>query len=135
MRALIMRGGVMDCPKCNKPMWDNRNKKKTPKAPDFRCKDENCKYSLNPDTGEYEPGEYQTAIWLKDLIEPEPIKTKTPPPKTNDTYVEGKKENTTLMCRKDLMVAIVNKWQDVVDTIVMIDTFNKVIDEKQETIR
>ena len=32
----------MNCPKCNAEMWDNRNKKKNPKAPDYKCKDTNC---------------------------------------------------------------------------------------------
>ena len=33
----------MDCPKCGGPMWDNRASKKSPKMPDYKCKDkENC---------------------------------------------------------------------------------------------
>lgn len=32
----------MECPECGGEMWDNRLKKKNPKQPDFRCKDENC---------------------------------------------------------------------------------------------
>jgi len=38
--------------------------------------------------------------------------------------VNGFQPDMRLSYRKDLMVAIINKWQDVVDTIVMIDTFN-----------
>ena len=30
------------CPKCGGSMWDNRDGKKNPKAPDFKCKDKNC---------------------------------------------------------------------------------------------
>jgi hypothetical protein len=30
------------CPKCQGPMWDNREGKRNPKAPDFKCKDRNC---------------------------------------------------------------------------------------------
>jgi hypothetical protein len=31
------------CKKCGgTEFWDNRNKKKTPKSPDFRCKDKDC---------------------------------------------------------------------------------------------
>src|SRR5512133_2340529 len=30
------------CPKCSGPMWDNREGKRNPKAPDFKCKDRNC---------------------------------------------------------------------------------------------
>ncbi len=29
----------MDCPDCGGPMWDNRQTKKNPKQPDFKCKD------------------------------------------------------------------------------------------------
>lgn len=33
----------MECPKCGGPMWDNRQTKKSPKMPDYKCKDrENC---------------------------------------------------------------------------------------------
>lgn len=35
-------GGV-SCPKCAGPMWDNRERKTNPKAPDFKCKNkEGC---------------------------------------------------------------------------------------------
>jgi hypothetical protein len=34
--------GTPVCPKCGGPMWDNREGKKNPKAPDFRCKDKSC---------------------------------------------------------------------------------------------
>jgi hypothetical protein len=30
------------CPTCSGQMWDNREKKTNPKAPDFKCKDKNC---------------------------------------------------------------------------------------------
>jgi len=30
------------CPKCNGEMWDNREGKRNPKAPDFKCKDRGC---------------------------------------------------------------------------------------------
>ncbi len=30
------------CPRCQGPMWDNRESKRNPKAPDFKCKDRNC---------------------------------------------------------------------------------------------
>lgn len=29
----------MDCPDCGGPMWDNRDNKRNPKQPDFKCKD------------------------------------------------------------------------------------------------
>lgn len=30
------------CPKCGGDMWDNRTTKRSPKAPDFKCKDKAC---------------------------------------------------------------------------------------------
>lgn len=34
--------GTPPCPTCGGAMWDNREGKKNPKAPDFKCKDKNC---------------------------------------------------------------------------------------------
>ncbi len=42
------------CPKCGGEMYDNTNSKKNPKAPDYACKDANCK---DPQTG------YKTGVW------------------------------------------------------------------------
>lgn len=36
------------CPKCGGPMWDNREGKKNPKAPDFKCKDKACDGAIWP---------------------------------------------------------------------------------------
>jgi hypothetical protein len=36
------------CPKCGGPMWDNREGKKNPKAPDFKCKDKGCDGAIWP---------------------------------------------------------------------------------------
>ena len=33
---------VPNCPKCGGAMWDNREGKRNPKAPDFKCKDREC---------------------------------------------------------------------------------------------
>lgn len=33
---------VPNCPKCQGPMWDNREGKRNPKAPDYKCKDREC---------------------------------------------------------------------------------------------
>ena len=33
---------VPDCPKCQGAMWDNRENKRNPRAPDFKCKDAAC---------------------------------------------------------------------------------------------
>src|SRR6516164_8675999 len=32
----------MKCPVCGGEMWDNREGKRNPKAPDFKCKDKDC---------------------------------------------------------------------------------------------
>ena len=30
------------CPKCQGPMWDNRESKRNPRAPDYKCRDKSC---------------------------------------------------------------------------------------------
>jgi hypothetical protein len=45
--ALDMSIPVPKCPKCSGQMWDNRTSKKSPRAPDFKCKDkDNCDGAL-----------------------------------------------------------------------------------------
>lgn len=51
------------CPVCGGSMWDNRTTKTNPKAPDYRCKDDNCKFQWSRETKTYVPGEYVTAAW------------------------------------------------------------------------
>jgi hypothetical protein len=34
--------GERACPKCEGRMWDNRETKRNPKAPDFKCRDRSC---------------------------------------------------------------------------------------------
>jgi hypothetical protein len=41
-------GTTPACPKCGGPMWDNREGKKNPKAPDYKCKDKGCDGALWP---------------------------------------------------------------------------------------
>lgn len=36
----------MNCPKCNSEMWDNREDKKNPKSPDYKCKDKTCGHAI-----------------------------------------------------------------------------------------
>jgi len=36
------------CPKCAGPLWDNRQTKKNPKAPDYKCKDATCDGAIWP---------------------------------------------------------------------------------------
>lgn len=52
----------MQCPKCGGAMWDNRQTKKNPKQPDYKCKNKMC----IGDDG------FVTAIWVKDA--PAPVK-------------------------------------------------------------
>lgn len=43
----------MECPKCGGPMWDNRQTKKSPKQPDYKCKDrQNCDGVIWPPKGQ-----------------------------------------------------------------------------------
>jgi hypothetical protein len=43
--------GVPSCPKCGGAMWDNREGKRHPKAPDFKCKDRSCDGVIWPPRG------------------------------------------------------------------------------------
>jgi hypothetical protein len=36
------------CPVCHGPLWDNRETKRNPKAPDYKCKDKNCDGAIWP---------------------------------------------------------------------------------------
>ena len=40
--------GAPACPKCSGRMWDNRASKRSPKAPDFKCRDRSCDGVLWP---------------------------------------------------------------------------------------
>jgi hypothetical protein len=49
----------------------------------------------------------------------------TQKPKTNgDPYVEGKEKNTVLMCKKDLMVALINAYQTTINDTDLKAVFN-----------
>lgn len=60
------RMAVPPCPACSGPMHDNRDNKKNPKGPDFRCKDENCE----DDKG------FRTATWVRDYDQNGKLKPK-----------------------------------------------------------
>src|SRR5712692_701793 len=47
--------GSPDCPKCGGPMWDNRDSKRNPRAPDFRCRNRVC-------DGVLWPGQHRVAV-------------------------------------------------------------------------
>lgn len=48
------RSPVPPCPTCNGPMYDNRDGKRNPKAPDFRCKNKSCVDDRGFTTGAWE---------------------------------------------------------------------------------
>ena len=60
------------CPRCGGPLWDNRANKKTPKSPDFRCKDKEC---VDPETG------FTTSVYLPRQAPPAPRASKVPAPR------------------------------------------------------
>lgn len=105
----------MDCPVCQGPMWDNNNSKfpKKEGAPNYKCKDKECKYALNRETGEYEPSEYVTGVWLpkvKKVAEKGTVAlnkgTSQSISKPNDSY------KTMLMSyAKDIVVAEISKGE------------------------
>jgi hypothetical protein len=37
-----------NCPKCGGAMWDNRESKRNPRAPDFKCRDKGCEGVIWP---------------------------------------------------------------------------------------
>jgi hypothetical protein len=48
-------------------MWDNRTNKKNPKAPDWKCKNDTCRFQLDRKTNEWVKSEYVTSVWERDL--------------------------------------------------------------------
>ena len=89
-RVLIEKGGIMQCPKCNGEMWDNRAKKQSGEfkesSPDYVCRDKAC----------------HEGIWLKDLKEkPEVIKEL---PKSNGNG-DNKADTMLFSYAKDIVVA------------------------------
>lgn len=64
------------CPRCGGRMWDNRTTKKNPKAPDYKCRDNQC---VDPKSG------MVTAIWEKDVAGP-----RVPQPSSRPVATSGK---------------------------------------------
>jgi hypothetical protein len=61
---------VPHCPRCSGPMWDNRTNKKSPRGPDFKCKDQNCKDEKG----------FVTAIFPRDLAKMAHVQSFAEPP-------------------------------------------------------
>lgn len=49
------------CPKCSGDMWDNRESKRNPKAPDFKCRNRDCDGVIWPPREGQKPGDAQQA--------------------------------------------------------------------------
>ena len=47
---------VPACPKCSGDMWDNRESKRNPKAPDFKCRNRDCDGVIWPPREGQQPG-------------------------------------------------------------------------------
>lgn len=99
----------MQCPVCKGEMYDNRENKKNPKAPDYRCKDKECKFQLDPETKEYISSEYGTGVWLpRTPPTPKPQtnpSTQSSTPKSNDMQIKS----MLLSYAKDIVVAEINQ--------------------------
>ncbi len=51
----------MQCPKCGGAMWDNRETKKNPRQPDFKCKNKSCDEAMWLDKGQLKQSTKATA--------------------------------------------------------------------------
>lgn len=67
------KGGLMNCPKCNSAMWDNRTTKRNPKAPDYKCKNKDCDGAIWEKKEAFNKGTFQGS----DKQTKEPVKTPT----------------------------------------------------------
>lgn len=95
----------MKCPECGGDVWDNtaENDKREQNGeklrPDYSCKDKDgCGWLMWREKGK-----------KKILVESLPKEPKKPDPRPD---LENKKENTELMCRTNLMVALINKIEN-----------------------
>ena len=61
------------CPKCSGPMWDNREGKKNPKAPDFKCKNKACDGAIWQDAAPAPAAQPEPAISQTTFPEPETV--------------------------------------------------------------
>lgn len=52
MTSAIRATDQVTCPKCGGQMWDNRETKKNPKAPDYKCRDRGCDGVVWPPKGQ-----------------------------------------------------------------------------------
>jgi hypothetical protein len=83
----------MLCPKCNGEMWDNTNNKTNPKAPDYRCKNKDCKWQLTKDS-QWILSEYPTALWQNQLSALEKFNNDLEKSLNDEKWNEIRKEKT-----------------------------------------
>jgi len=110
-KVFIKKGGIMICDLCGAEMKliPAGVSKKTGKPYNAFYSCNTCKRAINLDTKQA------------------PIPRKSQP----DPYVEGKERNTRLMCRNDLMVELVKKWNDITtinDLITLFENLWEVVD-------
>jgi len=99
----------MLCPVCNGEMFDNTTNKKNPRGPDYKCKDKNCKYELDKDSGMYKPSEYGTGVWLPKTRPATQTQPQVKPVAASKPVDNIMKEKSMLMAyAKDLVVAQIN---------------------------
>jgi len=58
-----------DCPKCQGAMWDNRESKRNPKAPDYKCKNRSCDGAIWLNSEGEKPAEKPKRASSKDVDE------------------------------------------------------------------
>jgi hypothetical protein len=109
-------------------MYDQNNSKfpKKPGAPDFKCKNKECKYQQNRETGEWEPSEYVTGVWVP-KAQKAPIKAVSTPNKPIVAPVAHSNESYKTMVMsycKDVVVALINQK----DVDVMAHPFKSIAD-------
>lgn len=106
----------MKCPVCSGDMWDANNSKYPKKegAPDYRCKDKECKWKKDPETGEWIESDYVTGVWL-----PKPKKAAPRPspaaarPTGAAPIQEHAKKEMLISYAKDIVCAEIAKGVEV----------------------
>ena len=108
----------MNCPQCGGEMWDNNKSKfpKKPNGPDFRCKNKEC----------VDEKGFTTAVWLEKKpfqgFQGTPPNAPKPPvmkPVDNGGCKDVKSDMMRLAYRKDLAIAVLNKFGDTTDLKAM----------------
>lgn len=59
------KSDIPSCPDCRGPMWDNREGKRNPRAPDFKCKTKSCNGAI---WAQDEPKETAQQVAIRELM-------------------------------------------------------------------